>query len=175
MIVVLFSRVLGTDCGDHVSDWISEALGRPGCRLIQQNNNHIRTSKLKDKENGICCSWAFFSNMNIWNDWMLLQGRENWKYCIKRLIYFGVFFFHNDIFADITKEENLSLSNESQYLLISRPSVQELLSKIKERQSNENEAGEQIGINTVSLKIKECFYFWKLEVCKIAIFFLHQI
>lgn len=60
MIVVLFSRVLGTDCGDHVSDWISEALGRPGCRLIQQNNNHIRTSKLKDKENGICCSWVFF-------------------------------------------------------------------------------------------------------------------
>lgn len=109
--------------------------------------------------------------MTEWNDWMLLQGRENWKYCIKRLIYFGVFFFHNDIFADITKEENLSLSNESQYLLISRPSVQELLSKIKERQSNENEAGEQIGINTVSLKIKECFYFWKLEVCKIAIFF----
>lgn len=52
----------------------------------------------------------------------------------------------NDIFADMTKEENLSLSNESQYLLISRPSVQELLSKIKERQSNENEAGEQIGI-----------------------------
>lgn len=94
-------RVLGTDCGDHVSDWISEALGRPGCRLIQQNNNHIRTSKLKDKEN------------------------------------------------DITKEENLSLSNESQYLLISRPSVQELLSKIKERQSNENEAGEQIDLENL--------------------------
>lgn len=52
----------------------------------------------------------------------------------------------NNIFADMTKEENLSLSNESQYLLISRPSVQELLSKIKERQSNENEAGEQIGM-----------------------------
>lgn len=52
----------------------------------------------------------------------------------------------NNIFADMTKEENLSLSNESQYLLVSRPSVQELLSKIKERQSNENEAGEQIGI-----------------------------
>lgn len=114
----------------------------------------------------------FFSNMTEWIDWMLLQGRENWKYCIKRLIYFGLFVFYNDIFADITKEENLSLSNESQYLLISRPSVQELLSKIKERQSNENEAGEQIGI-TVSLKLKECFYFWKLEVCKIAIFFFY--
>lgn len=71
---------------------------------------------------------------------------------------FGFFVFSNDIFTDLTKEENLSLSNESQYLLISRPSVQELLSKIKERQSNENEAGEQIGI-TVSLKLKECFYF----------------
>lgn len=71
---------------------------------------------------------------------------------------FGFFVFSNDIFADVTKEENLSLSNESQYLLISRPSVQELLCKIKERQSNENEAGEQIG-NTVSLKLKECLYF----------------
>lgn len=49
----------------------------------------------------------------------------------------------------ITKEENLSLSNESQYLLISRPSVQELLSKIKKRQSNENEAGEQIDLENL--------------------------
>lgn len=70
---------------------------------------------------------------------------------------FGFFVFSNDIFADKTEEEILSLSNESQYLLISRPSVQELLSKIKERQSNENEAGEQIGI-TVSLKLKEYFF-----------------
>lgn len=70
------------------------------------------------------------------------------------MIYFGFLVFRNDIFADMTKEENLSLSNESQYLLISRPSVQELLSKIKERQSSENEAGEQIGI-TVSFKLKE--------------------
>lgn len=79
-------------------------------------------------------------------------------------------FFCNDIFADITKEENLSLSNESQYLLISRPSVQELLSKIKERQSNENEAGEQIG-TTVSLKLKECFFFKIGSMHKITIFF----
>lgn len=79
-------------------------------------------------------------------------------------------FFCNDIFADITKEENLSLSNESQYLLISRPSVQELLSKIKERQSNENEAGEQIG-TTVSLKLKEWFFLKIGSMHKITIFF----
>lgn len=47
----------------------------------------------------------------------------------------------------MTQKETLSLSNESQYLLISRPSVKDLLSKIKERQSNENEAIEHIGIN----------------------------
>lgn len=176
MIVVLFSRVLGTDCGDHVSDWISEALGRPGCRLIQQNNNHIRTSKLKDKENGICCSWVFFSKHDCMKWLNIIARQRKLKLLYKKIDIFWV--FCNDIFADITKEENLSLSNESQYLLISRPSVQELLSKIKERQSNENEAGEQIGTCiTVSLKLKECFYFWKLEVpvCKIAIFFLHQI
>lgn len=83
---------------------------------------------------------------------------------------FGFFVFSYDIFADITKEENLSLSNESQYLLISRPSVQELLSKIKERQSNENEAGEQIGI-TVSLKLKEWFFLKIESMHKITIFF----
>lgn len=34
MIVVLFFRVFGIDCGDYVSDWISEVLGRFGCRFI---------------------------------------------------------------------------------------------------------------------------------------------
>lgn len=48
----IFSRVNGRDCGDAVAGWISEVLGRPGSRLIQQNNNHSRTSKLRDKENG---------------------------------------------------------------------------------------------------------------------------
>ncbi|XP_062591879.1 molybdenum cofactor sulfurase-like [Saccostrea cucullata] len=62
-------RVLGTDCGDNASEWISKALQRPGCRLIQQNNNNTRTSKLKDKE------------------------------------------------TELSQEESLSLTNESQYLL----------------------------------------------------------
>lgn len=84
---------------------------------------------------------------------------------------FGFFVFSNDIFADITKEENLSLSNESQYLLISRPSVQELLSKIKERQSNENEAGEQIGI-TLSLKLKK-YFFENCKYVKLLFFFFY--
>lgn len=91
----------------------------------------------------------------------VIARQRKLKLLYKEIDIFWV--FCNDIFADITKEENLSLSNESQYLLISRPSVQELLSKIKERQSNENEAGEQIGI-TVNLKLRVKEYF--VENCK---------
>lgn len=91
----------------------------------------------------------------------VIARQRKLKLLYKEIDIFWV--FCNDIFADITKEENLSLSNESQYLLISRPSVQELLSKIKERQSNENEAGEQISI-TVSLKLMVKEYF--VENCK---------
>lgn len=98
----------------------------------------------------------------------VIARQRKLKLLYKEIDIFGV--FCNDIFADITKEENLSLSNESQYLLISRPSVQELLSKIKERQSNENEAGEQIG-TTVSLKLKEWFFFKIGSMHKITIFF----
>ncbi|XP_048728647.2 molybdenum cofactor sulfurase-like isoform X2 [Ostrea edulis] len=82
-------RVLGIDCGDHASEWISEALQRPGCRLIQQNDDCTRTSKLKDKQ------------------------------------------------TEQTQKESLSWSNESQYLLITRPSIQDLHIKIKERQQSD--------------------------------------
>ncbi|XP_061178018.1 molybdenum cofactor sulfurase-like [Saccostrea echinata] len=99
-------RVLGTDCGDHASDWISKALQRPGCRLIQQNSNYTRTSKLRDKN------------------------------------------------TEVSQEESLSLTNESQYLLITRPSVQDLHSKIKERLSNENEAVEQIDLENLVLRFR---------------------
>ncbi|XP_064594606.1 molybdenum cofactor sulfurase-like [Liolophura sinensis] len=43
-------RVSGTDCGDEVSDWLAKALGRPGCRLIQQACDDERQSKLKDAD-----------------------------------------------------------------------------------------------------------------------------
>ncbi|XP_060077838.1 molybdenum cofactor sulfurase-like [Ylistrum balloti] len=41
-------RVRGLDCGDAVAEWVSVALQRSGCRLIQQTKNDQRTSKLKD-------------------------------------------------------------------------------------------------------------------------------
>jgi hypothetical protein len=44
--------VLGIDCGDHASEWVSKALQRPGCRLIQQNDDYTRTSKLTDHQTG---------------------------------------------------------------------------------------------------------------------------
>ncbi|WAR05941.1 MOCOS-like protein [Mya arenaria] len=41
------SMVSSSDCGDAVADWLSEALCRPGCRLVHQTANDARTSKLK--------------------------------------------------------------------------------------------------------------------------------
>ena len=34
-----------------MSDWLSEVLGRPGTRLIRQNPDNVRTSKLKQSGN----------------------------------------------------------------------------------------------------------------------------
>lgn len=48
VVFVFHCRVSGTDCGDEVSEWLAEALGRPGCRLIQQACDDERQSKLKD-------------------------------------------------------------------------------------------------------------------------------
>ena len=46
-LLFLIFRVTSIDCGDEVSDWLSEVLGRPGTRLIRQNPDNVRTSKLK--------------------------------------------------------------------------------------------------------------------------------
>ncbi|XP_041371535.1 molybdenum cofactor sulfurase-like [Gigantopelta aegis] len=40
-------RVNTVDCGDSVAAWISEALQRPGCRLLRQKENDGRKSKDK--------------------------------------------------------------------------------------------------------------------------------
>lgn len=41
-------RVQSYDCGNAVADWLSEALCRPGCRLIRQATQDSRASKLKN-------------------------------------------------------------------------------------------------------------------------------
>ncbi|XP_045209996.2 molybdenum cofactor sulfurase-like [Mercenaria mercenaria] len=41
-------RVQSLDCGSVVADWLSEALCRPGCRLIRQATDDKRASKLKN-------------------------------------------------------------------------------------------------------------------------------
>lgn len=83
-------RINGIDCGDEVSDWLSEALQRPGCRLIQQTKQDGRQSKLTDSAK-----------------------------------------------AQSSTYTNLSLANESQFLLISRSSVKALQNKMAEKQEEE--------------------------------------
>jgi len=46
-------RVNSIDCGDEAADWLSQALQRPGSRLVQQNKTDARQSKLKDSIAGI--------------------------------------------------------------------------------------------------------------------------
>ncbi|KAK3578357.1 hypothetical protein CHS0354_039070 [Potamilus streckersoni] len=83
-------RVKSLECGQEVSDWLSEALQRGQCRLVRQKSDDTRATKLKDST----------------NDTSVAQFQ-------------------------------LSLANESQYLLISRPSVKSLQQKIEERQKEE--------------------------------------
>ncbi len=45
------------DCGDAVSDWLSDALGREGTRLLRQKQEDGRLGKLKDAASlGKCCT-----------------------------------------------------------------------------------------------------------------------
>ncbi|XP_060552726.1 molybdenum cofactor sulfurase-like [Ruditapes philippinarum] len=43
-------RVQSYDCGNEVGDWLSEALCRPGCRLIRQATGDNRVTKLKNDD-----------------------------------------------------------------------------------------------------------------------------
>ncbi|XP_069687555.1 molybdenum cofactor sulfurase 2 [Periplaneta americana] len=43
-------RVQGWDCGDDVASWLSNALGRPGLRLIRHWDSDCRISKVKKKD-----------------------------------------------------------------------------------------------------------------------------
>ncbi|KAH3825946.1 hypothetical protein DPMN_127833 [Dreissena polymorpha] len=79
-------RVSSVDCGDVVADWLSEALCRPGCRLIRQAADDTRASKLK-----------------------------------------------SSIYDSTGSDMRLSLSNESQYLMITQDSAAALHQKILER------------------------------------------
>ncbi|KAI8767171.1 molybdenum cofactor sulfurase, partial [Biomphalaria glabrata] len=80
-------RVNTFDCGDTVSDWLSENLGTSGIRLLRQQEDDTRASKLKDKE--------------------LVASEDKDK-------------------------PKLSMANESQLLLVTRPSVRELQKKMVE-------------------------------------------
>ncbi|KAL4229526.1 hypothetical protein ACF0H5_012566 [Mactra antiquata] len=40
-------RVHSLDCGQDAGEWLSEALGKQGCRLVRQASNDNRSSKLK--------------------------------------------------------------------------------------------------------------------------------
>ena len=42
-------RVNTFDCGDHVSEWLSDIFQTPGIRLLRQQSDDTRTVKLKDK------------------------------------------------------------------------------------------------------------------------------
>ncbi|XP_069191889.1 molybdenum cofactor sulfurase isoform X2 [Procambarus clarkii] len=79
-------RVKGLDCGLQVGIWLSNVLGQPDLRLMQQTSE--RLSKLKS----------------------IIHGES---------------------------EANLSLANESQYLVIHRPSVRKLLEEIQRKSSIE--------------------------------------
>lgn len=39
------------DCGDAVSQWLSDIFETSGIRLLRQQSDDTRQSKLKDKEN----------------------------------------------------------------------------------------------------------------------------
>ncbi|KAL3836313.1 hypothetical protein ACJMK2_021749 [Sinanodonta woodiana] len=84
-------RVKSLECGQEVSDWLSEALQRGQCRLVRQKSDDNRATKLKDSTHDIGLA-----------------------------------------------QSQLSLANESQYLLISRSSVESLQQKIEERQREED-------------------------------------
>ncbi|XP_052212414.1 molybdenum cofactor sulfurase-like [Dreissena polymorpha] len=79
-------RVSSVDCGVVVADWLSEALCRPGCRLIRQAADDTRASKLK-----------------------------------------------SSTYDSTSSDMRLSLSNESQYLMITQDSTAALHQKILER------------------------------------------
>ncbi|XP_069121921.1 molybdenum cofactor sulfurase 3-like [Argopecten irradians] len=70
-------RVSGIDCGDAVADWISVALQRSGCRLIQQNKSDQRTSKLKDSQQASSKSTCSLSLAN--ESQYLLISRQSVK------------------------------------------------------------------------------------------------
>ncbi|KAH9492406.1 hypothetical protein Btru_051037 [Bulinus truncatus] len=80
-------RVNTFDCGDAVSDWLSENLGMSGIRLLRQHGDDTRASKLHDRET---------------------------------------------VTAEDKDKPKLSMANESQLLLITRPSVRELQKKMVE-------------------------------------------
>ncbi|ESO86189.1 hypothetical protein LOTGIDRAFT_235545 [Lottia gigantea] len=83
------------DFGDEAGDWISLAINRSGCRLLQHKADHFRKCKLKDSS------------------------------------------------SDAVSSTELSLANESQFLLISRQSIKALLKKMSEENSLNSENGKE--------------------------------
>ncbi|XP_071100767.1 molybdenum cofactor sulfurase-like [Haliotis cracherodii] len=76
-------RVNTVDCGDKVADWLSEALGRPGTRLLRLKQEDARTGRLKDAATQATSDTARLSLAN--ESQFLLISRESVKSLQKKM------------------------------------------------------------------------------------------
>ncbi|XP_046583954.1 molybdenum cofactor sulfurase-like isoform X1 [Haliotis rubra] len=76
-------RVNTVDCGDRVADWLSEALGRPGTRLLRLKQEDTRTGRLKDAATQAASDSTRLSLAN--ESQFLLVSRESVKSLQKKM------------------------------------------------------------------------------------------
>ncbi|XP_067687308.1 molybdenum cofactor sulfurase-like [Haliotis asinina] len=76
-------RVNTVDCGDRVADWLSEALGRPGTRLLRLKQEDTRTGRRKDAATQATSDTTRLSLAN--ESQFLLVSRESVKSLQKKM------------------------------------------------------------------------------------------